>query len=119
MHPRIAVVVALAVLGSASAAEAKTPRLGWSVQPDPFRLTYKVGKEQLTAQQPGDAGPGARLSYELDDGSRHTLTRLLGRTTRRNTTTYRVATSQPGRAATVTVTRTRRGLRVRTTLKGP
>jgi alpha-glucosidase (family GH31 glycosyl hydrolase) len=119
MHARIAVGVALAVLTSASAAAAQTPRLGWSVEADPFRLTYKVGERPLAAQQLGEAGPGARLSYELDDGSRHTLTRLLRRTRRRNATAYRVATDQPGREATVTVTRTRRGLRVKTALDGP
>src|SRR5687767_12152295 len=110
MHARIAAAVALVLLASASAAEARAPRLGWAVQADPFRLTYKVDDRLLTAQQLGDAGPGGRLSYELDDGSRHTLTRLLRRTRRRNATTYRVATDEPGREATVTVARTRRGL---------
>jgi alpha-D-xyloside xylohydrolase len=119
MRARIGFGVALVLLVLASAAQAKPPRLGWSVQADPFRLTYKVGDRPLTAQQPGDAGPGARLSYELGDGSRHTLTDLLGRTRLRNGSTYRVATDEPGRQATVTVTRTRGGLRVTTKLEGP
>ena len=119
MRARIGFGVAIVVLVLASAAQAKTPRVGWSVQSDPFRLTYKVGNRPLTAQQPGEAGPGGRLSYELDDGSRHTLTNLLGRTRRRNGRIYRVATDEPGRRATVTVTRTRYGLRVRTKLGGP
>ena len=53
--------VALALLVSASAAEAaRTPPLGWSVRPEPFRLTYEVGGRPLTAQQVGEAGPGGR-----------------------------------------------------------
>ena len=106
-------VYALALLVFASAAAADPPRLDWSVTSDPFRLTYKIGSRTLTAQQPGEAGPGGRLSYELEDGSRHTLTRLVRRTRHRNGTTYRVATDQPGRQATVAVTRNRRGLRVK------
>src|SRR5687768_2693512 len=104
MCARTAVAAALALLVLASAAAAAPPRLEWSVEADPFRLTYKAGKRALTAQKPGDAGPGGRMSYELDDGSRHTLTRLVRRTRHRNGTTYRVATDQPGRQATVTVT---------------
>ncbi|MCK2243104.1 MULTISPECIES: glycoside hydrolase family 31 protein [unclassified Crossiella] len=88
-------------------AEAAPP--SWRAEPSPFRLSFRQGHRQLTAQL---ADPTARMVYQLADGSTHHLTDLRGHQATPDGTSYTVATTEPGRTATVAVARTPRGLRV-------
>ena len=90
-----------------------TAGLGWRAEPAPFRLTFLDGGKPLVAQANGDtAGPGGRMAYQLADGSSHRLTTLVDQDGDHDSTTYTVATDEPGRTARVAVSRTPRGLRV-------
>ena len=104
---------AVAGLGSVLGADGATgSRISWSAQSSPFALTVLNGRTSLFADATGPAGPGSRLSYALADGSQHTLTSLLDSRQVVNGTVYRVATNEPGRTSTVTVTRAARGLHI-------
>ena len=87
-------------------------RISWTAQSSPFALTVSKGQTTLFTDTTGPAGPGSRLSYALADGSQHKLTALLGSRQVANGTEYRVATDEPGRTSTVTVTRAAHGLHV-------
>jgi alpha-glucosidase (family GH31 glycosyl hydrolase) len=106
----VAVTALLAAMMAPPVAQADD--LTWRVEGSPFRLSYVRDGRVLTAQLPGAAGPGARMSYRLADGSTHTLTRLLRSTRSHDGARYTVATDESGRTATVTVRTTARGLRV-------
>ncbi|HEV7899264.1 MAG TPA: TIM-barrel domain-containing protein [Planosporangium sp.] len=87
--------------------------LGWRVERAPFRLSFRADDRQLVGQAPGPAaGPGARMSYQLSDGGTHRLTDLLSSRATGTGAEYTVATDEAARTASVTVTRTPRGLRV-------
>jgi alpha-D-xyloside xylohydrolase len=108
----------VAALCTATPAVTAPAGLDWRVEPAPFRLSFHDGGRQLVAQANGDtAGPGSRMAYALADGSTHRLTTLLGQHSGRDSTTYTVATDEPGRTARVAVSRTPRGLRVSWTFR--
>jgi alpha-D-xyloside xylohydrolase len=94
---------------------------GWRVTAEPFGLTFLDRGRPVTAQAGGAlAGPGGRLAYQVggsatsrDGASYHRLTNLLSRRQVPGGTSYRVATDEPGRTATVAVTRTSQSVRVR------
>ncbi|HZO97695.1 MAG TPA: TIM-barrel domain-containing protein [Gaiellaceae bacterium] len=74
------------------------------VDRDPFRVELVSGGGTVVAQD-----EGARLRYQLRaTGEQFRLTKVLSS----HGSVYRVATSEPGRTATVTVTRTRAGFRL-------
>src|SRR5918992_2337955 len=94
---------------------------GWRVSAEPFRLTFLDRGRPVTAEAPGAvAGPGGRLAYQVggsassqEGASYHRLTDLVSQREVPGGTAYTVATDEPDRTATVVVTRTREGLRVR------
>ena len=102
-------------------AQAAEPSTAWRVSAAPFGLTFLDHGRPVTAEAGGTlAGPGGRLSYQVggsatsqEGATYHRLTDLVSRHAVRGGTAYTVATDEPGRTATVTVTRTRQGVRVR------
>jgi len=108
-------LAAAAVAGSASVLSADGSgdnRIAWAVHSSPFAIDVLKGGKPLVADATGRAGPGSRLSYTLGNGSRHTVTSLLGSRKVVNGTRYRVATDERRRTSTVTVTKTARGIHV-------
>ncbi len=101
-----ALVTVVAACGSASSHDEQ----GFSIRvdEDPFRLTVVRDGEKVV-EQAGDA----RLRYRLESGARHRLTEV----TSSSGNVYQVATDEPGRTATVTVTRTGVGYRVSVRLR--
>jgi alpha-glucosidase (family GH31 glycosyl hydrolase) len=121
-----AVVLALTwVPGNASRAGDQTggtgAATGWRVSAEPFRLTFLDHGRPITAEAPGDvAGPGGRLSYQVggtassqEGATHHRLTNLIDRRGVPGGTAYTVATDEASRTATVVVTHTPQGVRVR------
>lgn len=103
----------LAALGLFLVAPADAASAAWTVQAAPFRLAFRDATgAPLTAQVADSAGPGARLSYELTGGARHTVTNLVAQHAVAGGTAYDVGTTEPGRSATVTVTNVADGVRV-------
>ncbi len=111
--------------GSARPAPAAGPApVAWQVSRRPFGLRFVSDGRAVTAEAGGAiAGPGGRLAYQVggapdtDAGAvDHRLTDLVSQHAVPGGTAYRVATDEPGRTATVTVTRTRAGVRVAVTL---
>ncbi|HEX6471696.1 MAG TPA: TIM-barrel domain-containing protein [Streptosporangiaceae bacterium] len=106
---------------AAAGARGAAGAAGWRVAAAPFRLTFLDRGRPVTAEAPGDvAGPGGRLAYQVggtassQDGTAfHRLTDLVARQDVPGGASYTVATDEPGRTATVAVTRTAQGLRVR------
>jgi alpha-D-xyloside xylohydrolase len=99
--------------GSGSAAtRTHGATLAWTVQSDPFAIEVLRGGKPLVTDATGPPGPGSRLSYQLDDGSYHTVTSLTGTRTVANGTQYTLGTDEAGRTATATVTRTAVGIHV-------
>jgi alpha-D-xyloside xylohydrolase len=96
------------------------PGLGWHVDPAPFQLTYTDGGHALTGEAAGGpTGPGGSLGYRVggsdssDVGAAyHRLTDLVASRPVPAGTAYTVATDEPDRTATVTVTHTPEGLHV-------
>jgi alpha-glucosidase (family GH31 glycosyl hydrolase) len=93
---------------------------GWRATASPFGLAFLRHGRPVTAEAGGSsAGPGGRLSYQVggtassqDGATYHRLTDLLSAHAIRGGTAYTVATDEPGRTATVNVTRTAQGVRV-------
>jgi alpha-D-xyloside xylohydrolase len=86
--------------------------LGWKVQSSPFAVNVTQGGKTLVGDATGPPGPGSRLSYTLDNGTQHSVTKLLGSRKVANGTRYRVATDEQDRTATVTVTHAAHGIHV-------
>jgi alpha-D-xyloside xylohydrolase len=94
---------------------------GWQVTAQPFGMTFLDHGRPVTAEAGGAlAGPGGRLSYQVggsassqDGAAYHRLTNLVSQRRVPGGTSYTVATDEPGRTATVDVTRTAQGARVR------
>jgi alpha-glucosidase (family GH31 glycosyl hydrolase) len=87
--------------------------VGWHADPAPFRLTYTSGGRTITGEAGGSiAGPGGSLAYQADTGY-HRLTNLITSQPVPGGMSYTVGTDEPGRTATVAVTHTSQGLRVR------
>src|SRR5262249_39556000 len=92
----------------------------WQVQASPFRLTFVKDGKSVTSQAPADvAGPGGRMSYRVGGtccattgSATYHLTDLIDQAPVDGGTAYTVATDEPGRTATVTVTPTPQGARV-------
>jgi alpha-D-xyloside xylohydrolase len=84
----------------------------WNVVGAPFALNVLGHGTVLVTDALGPAGPGTRFSYQLSDGSRHTLTTVDSTKNVKNGVQYHVATDEPGRAAVVTVTRIAHGVHV-------
>ncbi len=101
----------LGASGATSTADAAQV-ITWQAAPSPFRLTFLLGGGTSVAEAETSGGPGGRLSYRLQDGSFHALADLLGTTPVAQGTSYRVATDEPGRTATVNVVHTGTGARV-------
>jgi alpha-D-xyloside xylohydrolase len=96
-----ALAVLLAACGSGAGAK---PGLSMRVDTNPFRLTLLQNGKTLVSED-----EHARLRYQLrSTGSQYALTKVISA----HGDVYRVATSEPGRTATVTVTRSRTGYRV-------
>jgi alpha-D-xyloside xylohydrolase len=117
-----AVVLALTwAPGHASQAGGTGAATGWRASAEPFRLTFLDHGRPLTAEALGDvAGPGGRLAYQVggtassqEGATYHRLTNLIDRHDVPGGTAYTVATDEPSRTATVVVTRTSQGVRVR------
>ncbi|WP_433181873.1 glycoside hydrolase family 31 protein [Actinoallomurus sp. CA-150999] len=93
----------------------------WRVTAAPFGLTFLDHGRAITQEAGGTStGPGGRLSYQVggsatsqEGATYHRLTDLVARHDVRGGTAYTVATDEPGRTATVTVTRAPQGVRVR------
>ena len=116
--PRVLAAAAAATALAAAVAGA-TPRqattaagVSWNVAPGPFRLSFADHGAPLAAEAETSGGPGGHLSYRLADGSFHALTTLLATSARRGVETYKVATDEPGRTATVRVEPTATGASV-------
>jgi alpha-glucosidase (family GH31 glycosyl hydrolase) len=100
-------------MGVTDAAGSADQALTWEVGAQPFRLTIRERGDVLVRQRVGPAGAGTRFSYRRqDDGTMGTLTSLIATTRTPGGARYTVATTEPARMATVTVTRTGRGLRI-------
>jgi alpha-glucosidase (family GH31 glycosyl hydrolase) len=120
LRPLHAVLLALLAgglaLGGASGSTHKGSTehgLGWRVEERPFRIVVTRDGRDLLAQAADEGrGPGRRMSYRLENGREHSLTRLVSARTTGRTTVYRVATDERGRTATVTVGRAARSVRV-------
>lgn len=101
-------------------APAASGGLGWHVDPAPFRLVYTSGDRALTGEAEGQvAGPGGSLAYRVGGSdsseagaSYHRLTSLIASRVVPAGMSYTVGTDEPGRTATVAVTRTPQGLLV-------
>ncbi len=112
--------VALAILAAGGIAlmsgtpgRATDSSLTWKVEPSPFRITVYRNGAVLARERLGTPGAGARLSYRIHEGGEfHSLTTLIAEKASSNGATYTVATTEPERTATVTVSRTPTGLRV-------
>jgi alpha-glucosidase (family GH31 glycosyl hydrolase) len=126
---RLVRVSGFALLVAATLALAAPPAsasdLTWEVEPSPFRLTFLRDGEVVARQAPADvAGPGGRMSYRVggtccsgEGSSLHRLTDLESEAPVPGGNAYSVATDEPGRTATVFVTRTPEGARVRWSLE--
>jgi len=101
---RLIAAGSLAVLLAACGSGAAQRGLSLKVETDPFRLTLlENGKTLVTEDE------HARLRYQLrSTGDQFSLTKVISS----RGGVYRVATSEPGRTATVTVTRRRTGFRL-------
>jgi alpha-D-xyloside xylohydrolase len=86
----------------------------WSVSTNPFALSFTAAS--AVTQPTGPPGPGTRMSYQLGDGSFHTLTGLQRAQATADGAVYTVATDEPGRAASVAVSRIPHGFHVGLTL---
>lgn len=122
----------LALVGGVTASGASTTApavvgggaVSWAVTTSPFGISFLSHGRTVTAEAGGSAaGPGERLSYEVggtvssDAGATdYQLTDLTGEQAVPGGIAYSVATDEPGRTATVTVTRTPEGLRMAWTL---
>jgi alpha-D-xyloside xylohydrolase len=97
----VALMCALAACGGAGRAQ---PGFSLSVDTNPFRLTLLENGKRLVAED-----KGARLRYQLrSTGDQFMLTKVISS----RGGVYEVATNEPGRTATVTVTRRPSGYRV-------
>jgi hypothetical protein len=102
-------------------AEASREATGWRVTAEPFGLTFLDHGRPVTAEAGGAvAGPGGRLAYQVggsassqEGATYHRLTNLISKHGVPGGTAYTVATDEQGRTATVVVTRTPQGARVR------
>ncbi|HEY7488754.1 MAG TPA: glycoside hydrolase family 31 protein [Streptosporangiaceae bacterium] len=111
--------VVLALLSPPGHADAAAQ--GWRVSAEPFGLIFLDRGRPVTAEAGGDvAGPGGRLAYQVggtassqEGATYHRLTNLVARHSVPGGTAYAVATDEPDRTATVTVTRTHTGVQVR------
>jgi len=109
----LALPISLALVGLPATASTEPGALRWTADASPFRLTFHKGHQPILEQAADDtAGPGDRMAYQLADGSTHRLTNLVRTEHARDGLRYEVATDEPGRTATVAVSRTPRGLRV-------
>lgn len=118
MRRGLAVAGAALVTAAAPSAAAASP-LEWRAERAPFRLEFTRGRDVVARQAPADlAGPGGRMAYMLADGSLHRLTDLVSTARVPGGVAYTVATDEPSRTATVTVTRTAQGARVHWALPG-
>ncbi|MFU8852061.1 TIM-barrel domain-containing protein [Micromonospora sp. SL1-18] len=131
VFPGIAVgCLAIALLPAVEGAtentsSAASPAAGmtWTVQSMPFQLTFHQGGRTVAAEAGGDiAGPGGSLAYQVggtassrEGATYHQVTDLISRYDVPGGTEYLVATDEPDRTATVTVTHTHEGARVRWT----
>ena len=101
--------VVLATLAACGADAREPAGVSWRVDENPFRVTVTRDGRTVVEQ---DAG--ARLRYQLaPSGDQHKLTRVLSK----RGSTYTVATDERGRTATVRLTRTATGLRLRMQLR--
>jgi alpha-D-xyloside xylohydrolase len=108
-----ALLIAAAALVATAVAPAAAEAITWSADPAPFRLTFTDG-DAVVARQ----APDGRMSY-LAGGATHHLTDLITSAPVAGGTAYTVATDEPGRTATVTVTSTPQGARVHWALSDP
>jgi alpha-D-xyloside xylohydrolase len=112
-----AAIVGIALLSATGTTPARAESgPGWTVTTSPFGISFLSQGRTVTAEAGGTAaGPGGRLSYQAN-GSYYRLTGLTSARAVPGGTAYSVATDEPGRIATVTVTRTPEGVRVAWTL---
>jgi len=109
----VALTPAVAALtGAAPRAAATAARVSWHVSPNPFRLSFADRGAPLVAEAETSGGPGGHLSYRLQNGSFHALTRLLDASAKSGVMSYEVATDEPGRTAAVRVEPTATGASV-------
>ncbi|MGH3167125.1 MAG: TIM-barrel domain-containing protein, partial [Trebonia sp.] len=109
------------------AATSDSGAASWAVTASPFGISFRSHGRTVTAEAGGAAaGPGERLSYQVGGtvssaagATDYQLTDLTGEQAVPGGVAYSVATDEPGRTATVTVTRTPEGLRVRWTFTPP
>jgi alpha-D-xyloside xylohydrolase len=116
----VAAVLAAALPALGAPALAESGLLGLRVDPAPFRLTYTSHGRVVTGEADGQlAGPGGSLAYRVGGSesseagaSYHRVTELIASRAVPTGMSYTVGTDEPGRTATIAVTRTPRGLRV-------
>lgn len=90
-----------------------SPGLSWKVDASPFRITVYDGGREILREHSGPPAAGTRLSYKIrESGTIASLTDLVRSSSTPGGTAYTVATTESGRTATVTVSRTSLGLRV-------
>ncbi len=119
----VALAIALITPAALPTAAAGPSDDGWKVTKSPFALAFLAGHDTVTAEASGTtAGPGGRLAYQVggpDEGTQPVYHRLTDLQSQRHVpagTEYTVATDEPGRTATVTVTSTPSGAQVTWTL---
>jgi alpha-glucosidase (family GH31 glycosyl hydrolase) len=113
-------VLVLSLAPAPGHAEGSRETSGWRVAAEPFGLTFLDHGRPVTAEAGGAvAGPGGRLAYQVggsassqEGATYHRLTNLISKRGVPGGTAYTVATDEPGRTATVRVTRTAQGVRV-------
>jgi alpha-glucosidase (family GH31 glycosyl hydrolase) len=106
--------------GAAGPVTAPGSHREWAITTHPFGMTFTDHGRTVTAEAGGaTTGPGGRLSYQVggdvttDAGARdYRVTDLISQRRVPGGDAYTVATSEPGRTATITVTRTPGGARV-------
>jgi alpha-glucosidase (family GH31 glycosyl hydrolase) len=104
----------------ATSTSASADASDWTVSARPFGIRFLHQGQLVTGEASGSTdGPGTRLSFQVggsvttDAGaSDHRLTNLISQRRVRNGDSYTVATDEPGRRATVTVSRTPGGVHV-------
>ncbi len=106
------VAAGIALIGGSPDATA-SPALTWKVDPSPFRITVYRNGAVLVREHLGAPGPGSRLSYRIHESDvPQTLGKLVSQKPTTGGTIYTVATSEPDRQASVTITHTNTGVRV-------
>lgn len=107
---RLTVLAAvLAAVSACASGGSSPPSLGWKIEENPFRIVLTQDGKTVVEQ-----APGARLRYQLkESGQQRSLTNVISK----RGDTYTVGTDEPGRTATVALSRVKGAVHVRMKLQ--